>query len=150
MEKGILDRYREEVEKDEARDDKNFIENSLLTEAQREEYEKTLNELRNNTSDIRNAYEEKKRQMLHYTEDEFDEMGKMKDENVRVVVRHVYCPKCGEELISKAPPLFNPFTFEKICKHECTKCGTVFNLDHAYPRNVFVNEENKEVKAFGL
>ena len=150
MGNSILDRYREEVKNDEQRQDKNFIENSLLTEEQREEYEKALDELRNNTSDIRNAYEEKKRTMEHYTERQLLDEGKINDEKVHVAVRHAYCPKCGEELISNAPPMFNPFTFEKICKHECTKCGTVYNLDYAYPRTIFVNDDNKEVKAYGL
>ena len=59
----------------------------------------------------------------------------------KVIVKHAYCEECGEELVSQAPPMFNPFTFERICKHTCTKCGKVYNLDFAYPRLAFINNK---------
>ena len=56
--------------------------------------------------------------------------------------------ECDEELISNAPPMFNPFTFERICKHTCTKCGKIYNLEFAYPRLAFINNNGEELPAF--
>lgn len=75
-------------------------------------------------------------EMLVYTE-----------EPVSIVVEHTFCPKCGEELISQGPPMYNPFTLEKICKVDC-KCGYKANLKHSYPRIVLKNEQGEEVKAW--
>jgi hypothetical protein len=71
------------------------------------------------------------------------------EERVIPYVRHIYCT-CGVELISKTPPMFNPYTLQKICKHTCEKCGKVYNLEYAYPMVVYRNEENKEILAYGL
>ena len=74
----------------------------------------------------------------------------IKNEDVdHIIIKHFYCPECGEELISKAPPMFNPYTFERICLHEC-KCGKRYNLDYAYPRFVLINKEGDEINAYGI
>lgn len=75
-------------------------------------------------------------EMLVYTE-----------EPVSVAVEHTFCPKCGEELISQGPPMYNPFTTEKICKVDC-KCGYKANLKHSYPRIILKNEKGEEVNAW--
>lgn len=67
------------------------------------------------------------------------------DEDVKVVIEHVFCPKCGEELISNAPVMHNPFTLEKICKIEC-KCGFKANLNKSVPHIKYVNNNNIEIE----
>ena len=146
---GILDQYKKQLEIDKENENMNFPEGSQLKEEQREEYEKCLNELRNNKVDMENVYQQKKMEMIHFKEDEMIENNLIKDEEVKkVIVKHAYCDQCGEELISNAPPMFNPFTFEKVCKHVCTKCGRIFDLEYAYPRLAFINEYNEEIPAF--
>lgn len=68
-------------------------------------------------------------------------------EPLRVVVKRAFCPKCQAQLISKSPTMYNPYTLEKIAKHEC-KCGFKCNLDHAYPRIAYLNCEGEEIIAF--
>ena len=46
------------------------------------------------------------------------------------------------------PGMFNPFTFEKVCKHTCKKCGKNYNLEFAYPRLVFLDNNGEEIPAF--
>jgi len=148
---GILDDYKAQLEKDKENENNDFPEGSKLNESQREEYEKCLKELRNNELSIENAYEKKKMEMRQLKEDEMAQNNLIKGEDVnRVIVIHAFCEDCGEELISNAPPMFNPFTFEKVCKHVCAKCGKVYNLEYAYPRLGFLDINNKEIKAFGI
>lgn len=147
---GLLDRYKAELAKDREKEDTLFPEDSQLDESQRSEYEKRLNELRNDPNDMENVYQRKMAEMKKMSEEEMNDINLIKDEEIdKVIVKHAYCSECGEELISNAPPLFNPFTFERICKHTCTKCGAVFNLEHAYPRVVFLNNKGEEIPAFG-
>jgi rRNA maturation protein Nop10 len=83
------------------------------------------------------------------SENEMAEKELIKEEDVeKIIVKHAYCSECGEELISNAPPMFNPFTFERVCKHTCTKCGAIFNLEYAYPRLAFMNNKGEEIPAF--
>lgn len=74
------------------------------------------------------------------------ELKTVKEELKPVVIR-AYCPECGEEIVSTAPVMFNPFTLEKICKYDC-KCGWKANLEFAYPRVVFVTESGDEIQAY--
>lgn len=146
---GILDDYKAQLEEDRKNENKNFPEDSKLNESQREEYEKCLNELRNNTNDIEQVYKRKKAEMKQMTEALMEDENLIKNEEVKkVVVKHAYCEECGEELISDAPPMFNPFTFEKVCKHTCKKCGKNYNLEFAYPRLVFLDNNGEEIPAF--
>lgn len=68
-------------------------------------------------------------------------------EVTKIQVKHAYCPECGKELISKFPPMFNPFTGERQCVHKCDECGKSYNLDYSYPRFVFLDEESNEIFA---
>lgn len=52
-----------------------------------------------------------------------------------------YCPKCGKEIINKAPVMFNPFNYQRVNIYKCD-CGFEANLEYAYPRVVFVDEKN--------
>jgi rRNA maturation protein Nop10 len=139
-----------QLAEDKEKEDTLFPEDSNLNESQRSEYEKCLKYLRNNENDMENAHRKVMSEMKQMTETEMDEQNLIKDEDVdKIIVKHAYCSECGEELISNAPPMFNPFTFERICKHTCTKCGTIFNLEHAYPRFAFINNKGEEIPAFG-
>lgn len=100
--------------------------------------------------DLNALCEQKKKELRTMTEKDFEDKSLIKCEEVtKTIVKHAYCENCNAELISSAPPMFNPFTLEKICKHVCPKCGVEYNLEYAYPRLVFLNSENKEIEAYG-
>lgn len=170
---GILDQYRNLMEEESKHENMDFPTNSKLTENDREAYEATLNKMRkavfseeeveeaiNNSRKNMNALDEehngianeftmKIAQPEKITDEELIEKDLMKRypiSDIRVI--RAYCPKCGKELVAKAPAMFNPFTFEKVCLHEC--CGTKFNLDKTYPHIAYYDENGEEIMAFGL
>ena len=146
---GILDKYKAQLEEDKKNENVSFPEGSQLKEEQREEYVKTLKELRNNSNDMENTYRAKIAEMKQMSENDMENNNLINNETVeQVIVKHAYCEECGEELISNAPPLFNPFTFERVCKHTCAKCGKIYNLEFAYPRLAFINNKGEELPAF--
>ena len=146
---GILDKYKAQLEEDKKNENVSFPEGSQLKEEQREEYVKTLKELRNNSNDMENNYRKKMAEMKRMSENDMESNKLISNETVeKVIVKHAYCEECGEELISNAPPMFNPFTFERVCKHTCTKCGKIYNLEFAYPRLAFFNNKGEELPAF--
>ena len=146
---GILDKYKAQLEEDKKNENVSFPEGSQLKEEQREEYVKALKELRNNSNDMENTYRAKIDEMKQMSENDMENNNLINNETVeQVIVKHAYCEECGEELISNAPPLFNPFTFERICKHTCAKCGKIYNLEFAYPRLAFMNNKGEELPAF--
>lgn len=146
---GILDKYKVQLEEDKKNEDVSFPEGSHLKEEQREEYVKTLKELRNHSNDMENTYRTKMAEMKQMSESDMESNKLINNEMVeKVIVKHAYCEECGEELISNAPPLFNPFTFERICKHTCAKCGKIYNLEFAYPRLAFIDNKGEELPAF--
>ncbi len=67
--------------------------------------------------------------------------------NVTPVVIRAYCPKCGKEIVSNSPTLYNPFSLEKVNMYKCD-CGFEGNLEYAYPRVVFVDENNNDINAY--
>lgn len=145
---GILDQYKAQLALDKENENNDFPEGSCLTEEQREEYENKLYELRNDSNDMEKTYQLKKNSMTKKTEAELTESGLITEvEADKITIKHAYCDECGEELISNAPPMFNPFTFEKVCKHEC-KCGKIFDLDYAYPRLVVYNKIGEEIPVY--
>lgn len=146
---GILDDYRKQLAEDEKTMNDDFPEGSHLTTEQAEEYKKTLNELRNSTDSIEAQFRSRMDEMKKMTDKEMEENEMIKTEDdVRFTVKRAFCEDCGEELISNAPPMFNPFTFEKICKHTCSKCGKIYNFEYAYPRLVVMNKEGEELPVF--
>lgn len=146
---GILDKYKAQLEEDKKNENVSFPEGSQLKEEQREEYVKALKELRNNSNDMENTYRAKIAEMKQMSENDMENNNLINNETVeQVIVKHVYCEECGEELISDAPPMFNPFTFERICRHKCKKCGKLYNLEFAYPRLAFMNNKGEELPAF--
>ena len=146
---GILDEYKAQVKQDEEKTNNDFPQDSRLTEEKREEYEKALEKLRNHSEDMKNKFEKATQEMIKKTETELEQNSCITEEEVqKVIVKHAYCEDCGEELISKVPPMYNPFTLEKICRHTCSKCGKIYDLEFSYPRVAFINSENKEICAF--
>ena len=146
---GILDKYKAQLEEDKKNENVSFPEGSQLKEEQREEYVKTLKELRNNSNDMENTYRAKIDEMKQMSENDMENNNLINNETVeQVIVKHAYCEECGEELISNVPPMFNPFTFERVCKHTCKKCGKIYNLEFAYPRLAFINNKGEELPAF--
>ena len=145
----ILDKYREQVKLDEQNQNNDTVDGRELTEEQRKEYEKVLNDLRHNQNSMETQYQKKMSEMKKMTEEEMEKSDMIKvNEKINFYVKHAFCEECGEELISNAPPLFNPFTLEKICKHTCTKCGKAYNFEFAYPRLVIEDNNGKEIPAF--
>lgn len=146
---GILDKYKAQLEEDKKNENVSFPEGSHLKEEQKEEYIKTLQELRNHSNDMENTYRTKMAEMKQMSENDMESNKLINNEMVeKVIVKHAYCEECGEELISNAPPLFNPFTFERVCKHTCAKCGKIYNLEFAYPRLAFIDNKGEELPAF--
>ena len=146
---GILDKYKAQLEEDKKNENVSFPEGSQLKEEQREEYVKALKELRNNSNDMENTYRAKIAEMKQMSENDMENNNLINNETVeQVIVKHAYCEECGEELISDTPPLFNPFTFERVCRHTCKKCGKLYNLEFSYPRLVFLNNKGEELPAF--
>lgn len=169
---GILDQYKKAIEEEE--DDMSYPYDGgcNLTEEDREAYETTLKKMRHGTfskHEIDEAINNSKKnmeeldethdgglnenairmQLTKVTDDELKEKDLLKSTPITdIKIIRAYCPKCGKELISKAPPMYNPFTMESVCIHEC--CGVRFNLDRSYPHIAIYGKDGEEVKAFGL
>lgn len=147
----ILDRYRKQVEEDKANENYELPDGFGINvdEKYKEQYKQELDKQRGDIFANEQQYEAQlKKSLVRISEEEG--VNSIKEEEVdRITVKHFYCPECGEELVSKAPPMFNPFTMERICLHEC-KCGKRYNLDYAYPRFVMYNKEGEEIKAYGI
>lgn len=152
MSDNILERYRKQLAEDRENEDNNFSEGFDINvdENYKEEYQKELSKQRNDILGDEKHYTERINKTLIrlHEDDESEKFIKTEDVD-HIVVKHFYCPECGEELISQAPPMFNPFTYERVCLHKC-KCGKRYNLDYAYPRFVLYNKEGKEIKAYGI
>lgn len=142
------DKKREEEEDFTMPDFDDTFANDFSKDVDAEEVAKRVKELENDPNDMANVYNKFKQEYPKITELELDEMGKtFVDDSVKIKVKHVYCPNCGEELISASPVMYNPFTLEKVAKHEC-KCGYKANFDYAYPRLIFEDKNGKEIKVF--
>lgn len=149
---GILDQYKKQLEEDRKTENDNFSEdfNIEVDEDYKEQYKKELHKQRADIFDNEKQYTERINNTLIRLHENEKSANLIKNEDVdRIIVKHFYCPECGKELVSKAPPMFNPFTMERICLHEC-QCGKRYNLDYAYPRFVLINKEGQEINAYGI
>lgn len=81
------------------------------------------------------------------TEDKLDEGGFTRIEGMNAVIKRAFCPVCGMEIKSTMPLMINPYTMERIARYDCP-CGHKMNLDHAYPRLVFMNGLHEEIKVY--
>jgi len=152
MSDSILNRYMKQLTEDRKKENNDFSEDFDINvdDNYKEQYKEELNKQRNAILDNEKQYNDRINKTLTRLHEDEQNADLIKDEEVEhVIVKHFYCPECGEELISKAPPMFNPFTYERICLHEC-KCGKRYNLDYAYPRFALINKDGKEIKAFGV
>jgi hypothetical protein len=152
----ILDNYKKQLEEDRLNENNDFeissfnddIADNFSKNIDKEAVAKKVKELREDPNDMENKF---KKFMLEYpriTENELDTKGETTiDEDIKIVIKHAYCPVCHKEIISKVPLLFNPFTFEKIAKYECS-CGAKFNFEHSYPRIMYINSKGEEIKTF--
>lgn len=150
MSESILERYRKQLETDKINEDNELPINGYNTDDKnfdKEAYKQCLNELRNNELSIEKSYENAMKKIIKLTETELDIRNSLKASEIsKVEVKHAYCPNCGKELINRYPPMFNPFTHEKQCIHEC-ECGMKYNLEYSYPRIVFYDETDNEIMA---
>lgn len=144
----ILEEYKKQLELDKQRENYDLpegVSESHFTEEMKEAYRKEVDKLRGNTDELEHVY-----QRFHDTYRKLDdeEINKTaKDEDVKVVIKHAFCPECGKEIVSKLPVMFNPYTGEKIARYDC-ECGAKFNMEHSYPRIMYINAEGKEISAF--
>lgn len=114
-----------------------------ILDSKEDELRKKVAELENDPNDIENKFHS---QYPKFSDEKFD--GDISHiEEVKVLIKRVYCPNCGKEIISKYPTMFNPFTGEKIGRYDC-ECGFKANLDYAYPRVIFMDKNGEEIKAF--
>lgn len=147
----ILDRYMKQVEEDKANENYELPDGFDINvdENYKEQYKQELDKQRGDIFANEQQYEAQLKKSLIKISEEKGANSISEEKIDRITVKHFYCPECGEELVSKAPPMFNPFTMERICLHEC-KCGKRYNLDYAYPRFVMYNKEGEEIKAYGI
>ena len=135
----ILDDYQKQIEIDESTFDYGDCD---------EDVKKRIQEIKDDPNDMANIFKKFNSEFPKYDEYRLGvEKCLTDDPNVKIIVRHAYCPSCGKEIISKVPVMFNPYTHEKIAKYEC-ECGFKANLDFSYPRLVFLNEKGDEIKVF--
>ena len=147
MNESILERFKKQVEEDRLNENNELPKDTSLTNPMdKKEYEKRLEALRNSEIDIENQYKQAMNRLIHLKENELSNSDNIKEiEITKITVKHAYCTDCGTELVSVGPTMFNPFTMEKQNIHTYDKCGKKYNLEYAYPRFVFYDENNNEV-----
>lgn len=143
MAESILDRFKEQYELDKLNENYDLPTDSVPMD-DIEEYKKKLDELRNDENDMEMQF--KKYVETYKNVGEAD----LKTEvfNPMVAVKRAYCPECGREIICQHPVMFNAWTGEKIVRYDC-ECGAKMNLEFAYPRVIYLDNEMKEMKVWG-
>lgn len=130
-------------------EDREFVENGDLTEDERRQVMDKVREIREDPNDPMNQFKQYKEMYPDLNEVALSERGCLKTEEVKPVMKRAYCPKCGHEIVSTTPVMFNPYLGVKICRYDCPKCGAKYNLEYSYPRVAYVNSQGEEVNAFG-
>ena len=152
----ILERYKKQLEID--RQNENYsmpksnanetlVENEGYEGEEMEQYKKVIDEYRKSDTETLDAYKRYHEVFTDMTEKELDANGHTKIEEVKINVKRAFCPKCGEEIISKLPSMFHPFTGQKIVRYDCG-CGARYNLECSYPRLIVTDNEGNEIKCF--
>ena len=147
---GLLDDYQKMVEEDKQNlNDNAPVDGIEMTEEEQKLYEKRLNEMREEID--KNEDCGINCEKCCEVEDPYVKVAEkdIKTEFVKVtpMVKKAYCPECGKEIINTLPPMYNPFSFEKLNRFECD-CGWKANLEYSYPRVVFVTDSGEEIEAF--
>ena len=167
---GILEQYKAALEAEKEKESMDFPSETDLTEKDKPAYEEALRKMRNgdySSEEMEEAINNSRKNMESFGEEHIgqdfetcmiQQPIKIMDEemldkgllvecsisNIKVI--RAYCPKCGKELVAKAPIMYNPFTMEKMALHEC--CGEKYNLDRTYPHIAFYDEDGNEIKSF--
>ena len=144
----ILAEYKKQLELDKQQENYDLpegVSENQFTEEMKEAYRKEVDKLRGNTDELENVYHRFHETYRKLSDKEISQT--CKNEVVKTIIRHAYCPECGREIISKLPVMYNPYTNEKIARYDC-ECGAKFNMEHSYPRIVFVNAVGEEINAF--
>lgn len=144
----ILDEYMKQVNLDKGNEnnslpncDENSLDKQYSSIVDMDDYVSRLSAIRNDPNDMANRFHKEYPQI---SEQWLEKHDKLLAETVEARVIHAYCPQCGRELVCKHQPLKNPYSGEKIAKHECP-CGFKANLEYAYPRIEYVDSNNKKV-----
>ena len=144
----ILEEYKKQLELDKQAENYDLpegVSENQFTEEMKEAYRKEVDKLRGNTDDLENVYNRFHETYRKLSDEEINT--RCEDEEVKTIIRHAFCPNCGREIVSKLPVMFNPYTGEKIARYDCD-CGAKFNMEHSFPRIVYVNSQGKEITAF--
>lgn len=147
---GLLDDYQKMVEENKQNlNDNAPVDGLEMTADEMEEYKKRLNEMRKEIEENKDYGVDCEK--CCEVEDPYMKVAEkdIKTEYAKVtpMVKKAYCPECGKEIINTYPPMYNPFSFEKINRFECD-CGWKANLEYSYPRVVFVTDSGEEIEAF--
>ena len=164
----ILDSFKKQLEKD--RKNENYEMDDAeamktMDESDFEEYKKEVDKLREkmyveepermstkveNKSYPISDIAEKSKENIRLNEFSEEEMKPVDIPmgNIRMVLRHAKCPLCGEEIVTKTPTLYNPFSFKRFANQTCNGCGAKFITERGYPRVVLLNEKNEEITAY--
>lgn len=129
-------------------EDREFVGNEDLTEDERRQVMEKVRQIREDPNDPMNQYRQYKQMYPDLKEADLEAKNMLKIEEVRPVMKHAYCPKCGKEIVSTLPVMFNAFSGEKIGRYDCPHCGAKWNLEFAYPRVAYINSRGEEVNAF--
>ena len=148
---GLLDDYQKMVEEDKKNLNNDAPVNGVeMTEEERKQYEKRLNEMREEIDknedcgiDCEKAWDNGIKKLDRYKETDV----KTQKYQATPMIKRAFCPVCGKEIISKAPTMFNPFTLEKTNPYKCN-CGWQADLEYAYPRVYFVDVDGNEIEAY--
>lgn len=150
---GILDDYKQAVEEDAQNLNNDApVDGVEMTADEMEEYRKRLNEMREQIKNNEDCGIDCEKACNKEFVDPYVKVNEedIKCEYVKVspMIKRAYCPECGKEIINTIPPMYSPFTFEKINRFECD-CGWKANLPYSYPRVVFITDNGTQIDAFG-
>lgn len=136
----ILERYKSIVDNEET------VDGAKQTDTLSEEVRK----IKESPLDIRNKWVT---ESSKYEGVKVSELS-LKEEPVTTVLRHAYCPNCGEEIQTKEFPKVLPSPnqrrLQKKVHYRCPNCGEEMWLDRMYPCFVKVNSSNEEVTGYNF
>lgn len=142
----ILSKYLSQVkkEKDLEEIDGINLDDINVSDSEKEQLIKEIKRIREDPNDMVNRFHNEYKSI---SENDLDIRGLTSEINVTVKIKRAFCPNCGKELISKSNSINNPYNGERIAKHEC-ECGYKANLEYAYPRIMFIDENGLEINGF--
>ncbi len=163
---GLLDDYQKQLEEDRLNENYDLENANPMTDEEYEAYKNEVDSIREQMREqesLKSTRVENKsypnseigvKQEVQYNEHVYtmDELNVVENElskiGLKLSLRTAKCPFCGADIISKAPTMVNPFTFETRTPYTCESCGSNFMTDRAYPQVVVTDENNNEIKVF--